>query len=344
MERVKETLNRHAPPAPPDIPPPSELLDVNNDSPSKADIAKAIKSLKSGKAASPDGIPPEALKVDIQTSMLHPLLSKIWEQEKVPEDWKKRHLVKLPKNGNLSSCGNWRGIMLPSISGKVLTRIMLERLKTTLDKRLHDEQAGFRQDRSCADHSATMRIITEQSLEWQAPLYAVLVDFQKTFDSVDRDVIWRLMHHYGFPPKFITIIQQLYEDATCQVTHEAELTEPFNVTAGVRQGCLLSPTIFLMVVDWVMNLSTAEKRRVIQWTFMKQLEDLDFADDISLLSHKQQDAQGKLRRVAEEAGKIGLQINIAKTEAMSINNKQADTQRLQLGTAYLKRSKKMAGA
>ena len=84
---------------------------------------------------------------------------------------------------------------------------MLERLKTTLDKRLRDEQAGLRQDPSCTGHVATMRIIIEQSLEWQAPLYAVFADFQKTFDSVDRDVIWRLMHHNGFPLKFITISQ-----------------------------------------------------------------------------------------------------------------------------------------
>ena len=109
-----------------------------------------------------------------------------------------------------------------------------------------------------------MRIIIEQSLDWQAPLHAVFVDFQKAFDSVDRDVIWRLMHHYGFPPKFITTIQQLYEDATSQVIHEAKLTEPFNVTTGVLQGCFLSPKIFLMVVDWVKKLSTAEKRTGIQ--------------------------------------------------------------------------------
>ena len=55
--------------------------------------------------------------------------------------------------------------MLLSIPGKDLTRIMLERLKTTLDKRLRDEQAGFRQDRSCTDYIATTRIIIEQSLE-----------------------------------------------------------------------------------------------------------------------------------------------------------------------------------
>nr|KAG5701138.1 hypothetical protein BaRGS_002614 [Batillaria attramentaria] len=220
--------------------------------PTKTEIIKAIKSLKSGKAAGPDGIPPEALKADIQTStdMLHPLLRKIWESESVPQDWKKGHLV--------------------------LTRIILERLKTALDKTLREEQAGFRNDRSCTDHIATMRIIIEQSLEWQTPLYSTFVDFQKAFDSVDREVIWKLMSHYGFPPKFVNIIRQLYEDATCQ------------------------------------------------WTFSKQLEDLDFADDIALLSHKQQDAQEKLNTVAEEAEKTGLKINISKTEVMRVNHKQHD--------------------
>ena len=329
-EHFKETLNRPAPSVPPTIPPPTELLDINTNPPTKNEIIKALKSLKSGKAAGPDGIPPEALKADIQTSvdMLHPLLHKIWEQEIVPEDWKKGYLVKLPKKGDLSSCNNWRGIMLLSIPGKVLTRVILERLKNALDKKLRDEQAGFRQDRSCTDHIATMRIIIEQSLEWQTPLYSVFVDFQKAFDSVDRDVIWRLMHHYGFPPKFITIIQQLYENASCQVIHDGKLTEPFSVQTGVRQGCLLSPTIFLLVVDWIMRQSTSDGRTGIQWTFTKQLEDLDFADDISLLSHKQQDAQEKLNRVAEEAERTGLQINIGKTEAMRVNNRQQDPLRL----------------
>nr|KAG5693286.1 hypothetical protein BaRGS_011607 [Batillaria attramentaria] len=325
-EHFKETLNRPPPPVPPDIPPAAQLLDISTNPPTKTEIIKAIKSLKSGKAAGPDGIPPEALKADIQTStdMLHPLLRKIWESESVPHDWKKGHLVKLPKKGDLSSCSNWRGIMLLSIPGKVLTRIILERLKTALDKTLREEQAGFRNDRSCTDHIATMRIIIEQSLEWQTPLYSTFVDFQKAFDSVDREVIWKLMSHYGFPPKFVNIIRQLYEDATCQVIHDGKLTEPFTVRTGVRQGCILSPTIFLMVVDWVMRQATDGKRTGIQWTFSKQLEDLDFADDIALLSHKQQDAQEKLNRVAEEAEKTGLKINISKTEVMRVNHKQHD--------------------
>nr|KAG5702316.1 hypothetical protein BaRGS_002983 [Batillaria attramentaria] len=268
----------------------------------KTEIIKAIKSLKSGKAAGPDGIPPEALKADIQTSNRHAAPAP-------EEDLGERERATRLEEGT---------------PGKVLTRIILERLKTALDKTLREEQAGFRNDRSCTDHIATMRIIIEQSLEWQTPLYSTFVDFQKAFDSVDREVIWKLMSHYGFPPKFVNIIRQLYEDATCQVIHDGKLTEPFTVRTGVRQGCILSPTIFLMVVDWVMRQATDGKRTGIQWTFSKQLEDLDFADDIALLSHKQQDAQEKLNRVAEEAEKTGLKINISKTEVMRVNHKQHD--------------------
>ena len=64
-----------------------------------------------------------------------------------------------------------------------------------LDKNLSEEQAGFRKIKSCTDHTATLRIITEQSIDWQSSLYINFTDFEKAFDNVDRDVIWMLMHH-----------------------------------------------------------------------------------------------------------------------------------------------------
>ena len=124
-EHFQEILSRPPPQVPPDIPPAANQLEVNTNPPTKAEVSKAIKSLKSGKAAGPDGIPPEALKADVQTSteMIHPLLMKIWETEQIPEEWKK---------GDLSSCNNWWGIMLVSIPSKIRTRIILERLEKAL--------------------------------------------------------------------------------------------------------------------------------------------------------------------------------------------------------------------
>ena len=68
----------------------------------------------------------------------------------------------------------------------MLNRIILERLKAEVDDCLRDEQAGFQKERSCTDHIATLRIIVEQSLEWNSPVFMTFVDYEKAFDSIDR--------------------------------------------------------------------------------------------------------------------------------------------------------------
>ena len=95
------------------------------------------------------------------------------------------HLVKLPKKANLVRSKNWQGVMLPSVPGKVMTRILLERQGGSVHKKLTPEQAGFRKNRSWADQVATLRIVVEQFMEWQAPLHLHFLDFEKTSDSVD---------------------------------------------------------------------------------------------------------------------------------------------------------------
>ena len=90
------------------------------------------------------------------------------------------------KKGDLRDCSNYRGIMLLSTPGKVLNRILLERMKEAVNPKLRDQQAGFRRNRSCADQIANLCIIVEQSLEWNSPLYINFIDYEKAFDSVDR--------------------------------------------------------------------------------------------------------------------------------------------------------------
>ena len=255
---------------------------------SKAEIRRAITSLRSGKAAGPDSIPAEALKAGKETSvdMLHALVTKIWGKEDVPEQWKEGLIIKIPKKGDLNECDNYRGIMLLSVPGKVLNRVLLERMKDDVDLTLRDNQAGFRKNRSCADQIASLRtIIIEQLLEWNSPLYINFIDFEKAFDSVDRHTLWRLMKHYGIPEKIISIVQSIYQGMFCRVVHSGQISESFEVKTGVRQGCLLSPFLFLLVIDWIMKTVTSNRNNGIQWTLLTQLDDLDFADDLALLSH-----------------------------------------------------------
>ena len=267
-EHFEEPLNRPEPRNPPDIQPAENDLPINCEAPTKEEIRRAINHLRDGKATGPDGIPAEALKADVETSveMLHPLFIKIWEEDQVPTEWKEGYLIKLPKKGDLSSCSNYRGITLLSIPGKVFNRVLLNRMKDVVDPHLRDQQAGFRKGRSCTDQIASLRIILEQSLEWNSSLYINFVDYEKAFDSVDRKSLWRLLRLYGVPEKITNIIRNSYEGMTCRVIHGNQVTDAFQVKTGVRQGCLLSPFLFLLTTDWVMKTSTEQKKNGIQWT------------------------------------------------------------------------------
>ena len=143
----------------------------------------------------------------------------------------------------MQECKNYRGIMLPSVPGNVLNRIIVDRLK------LRDHQACFRKDRSCTDHIATLRIIVEQSMEWDSFLYINCVDYEKAFDSLNRDTLWKLLQHYGISNTFMSLIRNTYENMACRVIHAGQFTDSFTVKTGVRQGCLLSPFLFLLAID-----------------------------------------------------------------------------------------------
>ena len=118
----------------------------------------------------------------------------------------------------------------------------------------------------------------EQSLEWRTPLYVNFIDYEKAFNSLDRNVLLDLMANYGIPSKIISLVKNTYESTSCRILHDGGLTESFSIKTGVRQGCLLSPFLFLLAMHWAIKETTTGSRNGILWTLVDQLEDLDFAD------------------------------------------------------------------
>ena len=143
---------------------------VNTKAPTVAEIKKALKELRSRKAAGVDNTSPEVLKVDldITANILEPLFKKIWNKGEMPNDWRCGLLIKIPKKGDTVNCDNWRGITLLSIPSKVFTRILLNRIKEHVNQRIRKEQAGFRPNCSCIDQINTLWIIIEQCIEWSS--------------------------------------------------------------------------------------------------------------------------------------------------------------------------------
>ena len=296
-----------------------EELDINTEPPSVNEIIRSLKVLRNGKVPGIDNIQAEVLKLDvgITADALEHVFTRIWK-EVIPGDWQKGVIVKVPKKGNLEVCDNWRGVALLSVPGKVLCRIIIDRIKGGVDGMLRKEQGGFRTGRSCIDQIFVLRNIIEQCVEWNSPLFINFVDFRKAFDSVHRESLWNIMSVYGIPRKLITMVKLFYNNFMCSVEHEGRYSEWFVIESGVRQGCVMSGFLFLLVIDWTMT-TTTKRRRGINWGRLQVLEDLDYADDLALLSATGKQLQLKTNELVRVSARVGLQVNTKKSKVMSVS-------------------------
>jgi hypothetical protein len=327
-EHFQEVLNRDTPEEPPQEEEEEgrKELDISVEAPTLQEILTALKALRNGKAPGADQISAEMLKADPeQTSIeLKRIFDLIWEKETVPTQWTKGLICKIPKKGNLQHCGNWRGITLLPLASKVLSKILINRIQTGVDSSLRKEQAGFRTGRGTVNQIFILRNILEQVNEWNATLYVHFVDFEKAFDSIHRDSLWIIMRQYGIPQKLIQMVKALYADFQCSVIDENETTDWFPVITGVKQGCCMSGFLFLLVIDWVMRRTIEGERTGIRWDFTTMLEDLDFADDLALLSSTMNHLQHKTTKLEDNAAKVGLKLNAQKCKVMKANSKSED--------------------
>ena len=142
---------------------------------------------------------------------------------------------------------------------------------------------------------------------------------------VNRAMIWIILRHYGILQKIVNIVWSLYEDTSCRVINNADLSGPFTVNTGVRQGCILCPLSFSLEIDWVMK-TTMRQPKGIQWTFTQKLEDQNFADDINLLSLTQGHLQAKAENLLDVAKTAGLEINHTKIKSLRLKFKPGSFQ------------------
>ena len=124
-----------------------EPLEIETGPVTQSEIRTAIKQMKNGKADGVDGMTAELLKAYLETTVavLFDMLLKIWESERVPNDWRCGLIIRLPKKGNLMECGNWRGISLLPVAAKVLGKVIITRIRDTVDIRLRQERKGDNQ-------------------------------------------------------------------------------------------------------------------------------------------------------------------------------------------------------
>ncbi|KAG6930718.1 hypothetical protein G0U57_003012, partial [Chelydra serpentina] len=155
------------------------------------------------------------------------------------------NIVTLYKNkGDRSDCNNYRGISLLSVVGKVFARVILNRLQKLADRVYPESQCGFRAGRSTTDMVFSLRQLQEKCREQHKPLLLAFIDLTKAFDLVNRDGLFKILVKVGCPPKLLSVIQSFHDNMKGTVLYDGSSSDAFDIHSGVKQGCVLAPTLF----------------------------------------------------------------------------------------------------
>jgi hypothetical protein len=162
-----------------EIEPVVQDLNINVGPFSVEEYEKAIKALVEGKSSGEDGIPPEVLKRCDLDDMVLTFCNEALLNGNMPDQWSILNIVPIPKSGDLSQGGNYRGISLSSIVAKTFNRMLLNKIRPEVDNILRSNHNGFRVGRTTVSHILALRRIIEGVKAKNLPAIITFIDFKK---------------------------------------------------------------------------------------------------------------------------------------------------------------------
>ena len=182
-----------------------------------------------------------------------------------------------------------------------------------------------------------LRQLQEKCREQNMGLYATFIDLTKAFGTVSRTGLWLILERLGCPPKFLKMVIQLHENQRGQVRLNGDLSEPFPMSNGLKQGCVLAPTLFSIFFTMMLKQATANldddegeyvryrldgslfNLRRLQTHIKTQerlIQNLLFADDAALVAHTKRALQRMTSCFADASRLFSLEVSLRKTEVL----------------------------
>ena len=277
-----------------------------------------MRKLRLRKAAGPDGVIGEHLKWggNVVQEWLLRVTNAVVDLEVVPSVLKSGVIVPVYKGGGKDpmDVNSYRGVALTSVVGKVLEFLILERLQVVLLEAgiPHINQSAYKKGVSCADAIFATQEAIARYLRDGSKVYMCLFDLQKAFDSIEYPVLLSHLYKVGINGKLWRILRNWYSGTECKVRVEGHCSESFRMEQGVRQGSVLSPVLFLVVMD----------------PFLRQLEESGMglsvnsfyaggflhADDIRTLASNVSSMEEQVAMVQDFARQNLLRLNVQKCE------------------------------
>ena len=198
-----------------------------------------------------------------------------------------------------------------------MLKILQAKLQRYVNCELSDVQAGFRKGRGTRDQVANICWIIEKTREFQKNIYFWFIDYAKAFDCVDHYKLWKILKEMEITDHLTCLMRNLYagQEATVRTGHGT--TDWFQIGKEVRQGCILSPCLFNFCAEYIMRNAGLEKAEAGIKIAGRNINNLGYADDTTLMAESEEELKSHLMKVKEESEKVGLKLNIQKTKIMA---------------------------
>ena len=287
------------------------------------EVDHALTKLSHGRAPGLDEIPSELVKLGRKhlVPFLTRLFNTIYDKKTYPEEWSRSIVVPIHKGGNSLDPSNYRGISLLSVISKLFSAVLTNRLQNWVEDndKVCVEQAGFRREHSTVDHIFTLHAMITKLVYGggRGKLYVAFVDYQKAFDTVNRQSLWMVLAKLGISTKLIEMLKAMYDKVQACVRWNGSMSDFFDCPAGTKQGALESPILFSLLITFVVNFVRKHGRHGVQMEKgQREIFFLIYADDIALLSTTPVGLQTQINSLTSASQKVGLRINTEKTKVM----------------------------
>jgi len=287
---------------------------------SKEEIRLIISKIKEGKAAGLDDLPGEIWKYggEEMIEWTWTFCNKVWKGNGWPERWKEGGVVPVAKKKGSDRVEDYRGVTLMPTLYKVYTGVLAERLREEVEGKgiIPPNQTGFRKGMGSIDNIYVLNYLVNKRLERKkGKVIAMFVDLKAAFDSVDREVLIGTMRQRGIREGLIERVEEMLRETRSRVKVRDKTREGFWTARGVRQGCLLSPLLFN-----VLMADLEEELGKVRWGGIRLggevIFSLAYADDVVMLAEREDDMRSMIERLEGYLERKKLVLNVDKTKVM----------------------------
>ena len=289
-----------------------------------SEMTNALKFMNAGSSPGLDGIPTEFYRVfweDIKNplynSFMHALNTGILSLSQ-----RKGVLSLLYKGNDLDkeSLKNWRPISLVNSDYKILTKLFAIRIKKVIADLVHENQTGFIKGRNISQTLRELDDILEREKTLNNSHFLLAIDFEKAFDTISTKFVFQMCKEYGFGPSFLRWMSILMNERVSCVKNNGFVSGEFVMQRGLRQGCPLSPLLFVLAVE-VLAIKIRQDIHIRGIIINKKSTKIrQYADDTTLLLKDAIDIREVLSRLKEFETVSGLNINKNKSYLMCPGN------------------------